>query len=755
MAFHNPYHFVPTNKPGAESLEKKWLSKDQFENNEHNGTHDRYHPQTHSGRIVCKLTTKSPIFVGAKRRDGDAGHPAEADHFELGSQPAIPATSLRGVISSIAEAASGSALRVLENSSLSYRKDWKESLSALGMVFVEQNEAGETVYRLQPIALPTLAGKERNGRFSINHRFSCYHKMFCHDGENGLLQPRLKVYTPGNTTVRDPNDNRRSLPFMTYMADKPEYFYMELRRDRQFTADLQLADTRQVKIKLSNKKDRDDYIIGQRAVGGNRSPIYHEDDPRVDKTTMVRGILRVLSGGRRSDMPPSKKHELFIPYPEEAVNWRKFPLPNNVVTNFHTLADERTKAEKEKCLPFEPLGTLRNTSTDPDDRKFRLKTGDIVYFGVDDPGKIDEIAMSSIWRGGPLENGTLTGVHDFFKAIDPELLPYTKERSYLSPAEMVFGFVEECIGGKAEEETGESFAFKSRVRFSHGLPEMNGDKNPLYLDPVILKILAAPKPPSPNFYFKRKDSSTSEHIQKSEIKVGDFHPQGRKLYVHHRAFEIKNVNNPPWKTIHETKHLKQKVRIRPVDHGKEFWFHVDFENLDEYQLGMLCYGLQPSPDFHHKIGMGKSLGLGSVCIEPTVLALVDRNERYCEEDPFEPDQNRYHQSWRNDKLVDELPQEYIREREAKSTPKIDFQRLRDDFAEHVEPDVKRALDLLGDLQSAQSKVHTPLAENQADIEDETFKWFVNNDDKGKNGVKRQALAPIVPGTKQLQQFDGN
>jgi hypothetical protein len=85
--------------------------------------HDHYHPKTYSGRIVCYLTTESPIVIGGQQVKTDENQPATVKPVELTpGQPAIPASSLRGLLSSIAEAASNSALRVLDDKEMFYSK---------------------------------------------------------------------------------------------------------------------------------------------------------------------------------------------------------------------------------------------------------------------------------------------------------------------------------------------------------------------------------------------------------------------------------------------------------------------------------------------------------------------------------------------------------------------------------------------------------------------------------------------------------
>jgi|GEM_PF-3156078 len=55
---------------------------------------------------------------------------------------------------------------------------------------------------------------------------------------------------------------------------------------------------------------------------------------------------------------------------------------------------------------------------------------------------------------------------------------------------------------------------------------------------------------------------------------------------------------------------------------------------------------------------------------------------------------------------------------------------------NIDPDIRRALEALGDPNMVRYPVHTP-QENGRDIERETFRWFVNND-----GGRGQFLNPI-------------
>ncbi|HID99175.1 MAG TPA: hypothetical protein EYP59_02655 [Thiotrichaceae bacterium] len=130
--FCNPYHFVPA-VPIEETSEQyqRWLSvKENFKKRkeDYRYDHSRYYADSktcYSGRIICKLTAETPFFVGAsntREADKNQHFSTIVVPFELDGKPAIPASTLRGLLSSIVEAASNSALRVLNNERYSLKK---------------------------------------------------------------------------------------------------------------------------------------------------------------------------------------------------------------------------------------------------------------------------------------------------------------------------------------------------------------------------------------------------------------------------------------------------------------------------------------------------------------------------------------------------------------------------------------------------------------------------------------------------------
>lgn len=418
---------------------------------------------------------------------------------------------------------------------------------------------------------------------------------------------------------------------------------------------------------------------------------------------------------------------------------------------------------------------------DRDDKsRVRLREGQLVFFDIDAGGNgdpvVSAISFSQIWRGmvekdsaGDAPDAHIASLGDFFGAINKELLPFSSKRNTVSPAEWLFGFV--SADGKPSNEQ-RFVAYASRVRISTGrmATAAEGKNEGLFLQEpletklqqvkenapgdklqqgratrldgmVRLKTLGSPKPPSPQLYFYDKGTPTAV-VPKEDLKPGTHWPQGRKFYLH------QDKNGKPWETKlklgseDEKDQARLRNAVKPIKDGTTFWFHIDFDNLSEAELGLLCFALQPSANFRHKLGMGKGIGLGTVHLEPQALCLVNRQDRY---------------GATTDVLTKERYSEIILSPNVDRTkwPERFYKRERIEAggatsgtacADHrvaacaawikaAYPDALNALLKIGEGTRFHPKgvpVHTPLAVDQwkpahpEEAELKTFKWFAHN-----------------------------
>lgn len=744
-SFRNPYHFVPTG-PGAPperlptaDITAPWAAGSASAHL----THDRYVPGTHSGRITCRATVETPLICGNKQEERPGWtkliHPFEIEP----GKPALPASSLRGMLSALAEAATHSTLRVLKGDVLSFRRNMNDDkkLSALGLLVAGEKE-GE--FKLRPLALPTL--ELDNGKYNVPASFRGLFKI-----------PAFKVYLgSGQYQSRSFLDSKgQALQNATLKEDGSfgPFYGMKLQTTPAAWGPSASLPSRQAWQRYPRGGQNTRFLIG-------RQPLSTEVVPweeGMEAKGYTRGIFRGLglwTADRQKDDPPHTKiHEFFIPYTPDMEQWTTIPVLPTALDCFHELADQRTSDEPEKNLPYEPLGTRKRKAGD----KLRLKAGDIVYFRPEQvAGKsvITEVSFSSIWRGRVEHEGRGADTRAFFAALSSDLLPLHPGRGQLTLAEQLFGTVEVRDKQQQAEIKDPAFSLASRLRISHGLlsesrPEGAYQPYQEWLPDSLcqfikesgkpdlpLKNLASPKPPSPALYFTEKtpDEETGpKAVRKHELSPSKHLPLGRKFYLRRQPGKLRGSQifiDPD--NLFEQGIAKQHQSVHQfVRPGTEFEFHLQFDNLSALELGLLLYVIQPTAEFRHQIGHGKPLGLGQMQLLVSDLQLVARQARY---------------------LTDELTSE--RSHSAHAEVGTLISGFRAWASKNKLTEVLSALELLGTPPADDLPIHYPQAlETDPDryqsqpikrgtsaFEKEQFRWFVQNE-KLKSG--QQYLESLI------------
>jgi CRISPR-associated protein (TIGR03986 family) len=588
--FINPYNFMPV-QAVKEELLCSYLNE---------GAHfqDRFREGTHSGRIVCEIKTESEIFIGAgteEERDCDAKKPAKLKSYMLNGEPAIPPSTLKGMLSSIMEAASNSALRVLDKRYYTRREKLKNK--HIGMIVAD----GDHIKYILPLKKGIPVKKDNAPKYK-DFNYPVYIDGYFNGLERGLLQKR--------------NEN-------DFSASKKCYY----------------IDTRVLEYKINIK----DWFLGYKIKKNASDPFItaeeYENKSINDKKHYRKGLFKILGIGesRKDNIPRNKKHELFLFLPEDTENAKLLTISQDAVKKFNILSDDRSSHNTddmslEKLLPYSPKGRIRG-------KDLKLRVGDVVYYEDDIQG-VKNISFSACWRdfcGGVKEYNDAFG---YFKLVDRNgyLLPPSmvnqgiddpwQLKLTLTPVCSLLGFVEE--GTRDSSEPGKALA--GRLFFSPGMLSPDKDnKSEVLGSEKTLKILDSPKPPCPEFYFKRRNNSGT-FITKEELKPEDnYLPKGRKFYLHHNSYSS-NPDAPDDNYIKE--HCKQLSTIKPINKNNKFLFSIDFFNLTDFELGMLLYVLKPTKEFRHLIGMGKPLGLGKINIEILNVLFVNRHYRYREEPLF-------------------------------------------------------------------------------------------------------------------------
>ena len=139
--FYNPYQFIPIDTRKIKQLTQWSPSKDQSAPLAREANkwvlHDYWHSQGLSGRIVCRLTTLSPMVVGSQQISQDNAPSVVQPYQHPSAQITIPTNSLRGLVGSVAEVLRQSSLRVLTDiptGDYSNRKKAEQALQGKGHI---------------------------------------------------------------------------------------------------------------------------------------------------------------------------------------------------------------------------------------------------------------------------------------------------------------------------------------------------------------------------------------------------------------------------------------------------------------------------------------------------------------------------------------------------------------------------------------------------------------------------------------------
>jgi CRISPR-associated protein (TIGR03986 family) len=582
--FLNPYQFIESKNTDPENhIEAKSIAR-----GEHPFVrHDRWDADARSGRIVCKLTTRTPTAVGGENQESAKGAPRKLQPYLRDGRPAIPGNSLRGVIGTALETLSNSSMRVLEDRQFSVRKSMNDALKMLGRLNRMDGQ-----WRLQPLCATAVSINDRN----VIAGFKTLDAVFRDQSDRRLpLRDLLPAYVypdrlkelrglPSGAPIKArfslPEEERATLGGLSRLR-------RESRLDSRFH------------VKKRGKKT---FVLGQRIEG----PIYHLESAPDDAALRI-GWFRALDITDDQQRPPTKRYEYVLPEPKEPA--RTIPVPEEVVERFLALGAARHDADS--ALPFKLRGQ----------ESWRDLDGSLVYFHAKvEHGRptIEEISLSSIWRMAVPDS-----VYEQFRRIDPELLPWSEKRQVLTPAECLLGVVGTGAGGGHDILP----SLASRVRFRDAVPSAAyGGERDMLMSETKLQILGAPKPPSPAMYFTESDNP-ERPVNKQDLarRSASIRPNGRKVYLPHEVEGDALKERYVSAAQDGDKSDKQRVRVRPIRPDIPFLFAVEFENLSDEELGLLLSALHPASDSRHRLGIGKPLGLGSVTIDIEAVALWNRN----------------------------------------------------------------------------------------------------------------------------------
>lgn len=634
--FVHPYNFVSLPTDGLEGAGRV----EPFRRAE-SPPHGRYLSDRFSGWLQCELETKTWWFLPDPRKSAEESEHKILGYFTLDAvderawrrecqespeadttRPAIPASSLRGMVRSVFEAATLSCLSVFDRGVLDLRVGFDPA----------SRPEDTPVGRQEPHYVPVrVVRRHEGGTVDVQ-----------------VLDGRL------------PNDPDPTLPVALLDTYVPKVKYRNPGERSRWLVGSQARDF----APLATLKDGDPVamVLPERPQRHSRRPFHYRQVAAAvsannyDQLKVARGQVLIFGYLHRTGPNIENKHNERIFF-----RWAEYNQPDTNLTVEERYA--RFCADHEPSLAVEVAvvqaaeAGLRGYLERHEREVKRLSKRGIQpprRIGDDAPFPSDfvDLERRQVVQEGDLLYALIEG-EDTVRGLYPVALPRLSHEDSrgellhrdfhpcdrpenLCPACRVFGWVRPQEGRLAPEP-GRVDAVAGHVRFTHGTLEGEWgteDRRPLL---TTLAILGSPKPTTTAFYLRQRPNyeearsgrwppvlQTALHENIPLYRGDEAALRGRKLYRRRENVNPEShdpatggICRPP-EDDGRPKRDSQNQTVHLLPKGLKFAFRVYFDNLTSEALGALVFALslqategwQAQP-MRHSLGHGKPLGLGA------------------------------------------------------------------------------------------------------------------------------------------------
>lgn len=180
---------------------------------------------SNTGKLVCKLVNKTPLFIMGESEQDNKGHTKERFYREKGI-PIIPASSLKGGIRNVIDVLTNSVIRNVEDEKLEQRIGAGKFESVFGIIesLPENGKKGviieaekikvKTKEKVENKSKPNDYGKEFSNKY--NEKDGLIEKVKLKDSIYNLKETEIKI-RPGVTTVEKLITNSKE--YKNYLTD--------------------------------------------------------------------------------------------------------------------------------------------------------------------------------------------------------------------------------------------------------------------------------------------------------------------------------------------------------------------------------------------------------------------------------------------------------------------------------------------------------------------------------------------------------
>ncbi len=557
-------------------------------------SHAAYDPNRFTGRIVCTLTTASPLYVRCGYAPADyADHGDKAFHeltetqqqaraqfFHHGdsSTPVIPGSSLRGMLRALVEIASYGKMERVMDRQLFYRSVGDRQ--RYQPLFVEN--CGLVRHAPNPSApchrTRVHSGflRQRGGGYVIEE---CDYARIDHDASNAHGIAAIPAIP---TTPNKPDE--------PLMVGKPGAGKIPNWKYQHQTIYVNADPAEQdYFFKAQPRRHKDLYL---RFRGVRQASFTAGQLPNAQEGTLV------ITGHMQN-----KHLEFVFLHNPPAGTPRIHHVDHEQIRRFEG-EDQITQWQEGAFAKDEPRrGARRDNGL--------LCDGEPVFFLLNATGSVRFFGRAQLFR---LPYGTAP-----FNFVPETHRTPTK----IDIAEAIFGFVrdeQQEDAGVPQTLAGRVFVGDGRAVARDGVWLREGEET------ITPQILGSPKPTTYQHYLVQTEATQADS-RGYDSTLGQTTLRGHKLYWHKGNVDGNAIRETNVEKIRTAR--KQYTHFRPVKDGVSFNFDLRFENLSAVELGALLWVLRLAADDRNRLtlGMGKPLGMGAVAITHTV-ELSDRAARY-------------------------------------------------------------------------------------------------------------------------------
>lgn len=598
-----------------------------------------------SGTIGVEIETKTPTVPGFRKKDGTVAVPSASGNGKgaTGTDAIIPATALKGMLSSAYEAVTESRLRVFSGHEHRY----------------SQRPAARNAQHVWPAFLSLRNGKRWELKVATSAK---------------QLPRDASYWSDGNkpTPVGLPDDSR---VYSDVQSLRSEARHMDSVCFAQQEQKIQKDAYRYIATRI--RKDGGSIIdLTKPSASGNAAQQQRMPTVVGDTPQMKGYVVRTRPDNVEEEKPGRKKYEFIFPTCGADITFtitqELFNSLVDVIFDYsQNIFELRKKERRSKADPRR--GSTNSRSSE--DHSTRLVEGftrprldreaegdrSAMVVTCDDVKKyLEDLASDALgnkWPGIPVFAGIIGSEGQPHHARIVSLSPSQVGRitteaslppaalaedggvapastiSQASPGDRLWGFV----GQDAKRDLLEPHALSGRIRISDAVFQADGntDTNPVenHDTPVTL-TLASPKPFSGVPYLR---DETGDELEKSSDT------SSKNPFPHHRTFLkgqtlIRKVypthygekEGPQKKTASEADSVMSTRVHSWIRAGSKFATQMEFINLTMQELAILLWLFTPSRlssgrkgnkirEGYHHIGLGKPLGMGTVRVEAVSL----------------------------------------------------------------------------------------------------------------------------------------